>query len=67
MSRPHSLCRQKIIAIDAWFAAKGRNKNPPAKAIAHSMGVSIRTIWNVARRKYGYEGIPYDLVKEVTM
>jgi hypothetical protein len=56
--RPRALTYPKICVIDAWYAIKGRNKQPPAKCMAHKMGCSLRTLCNVIHRRDGYAGIP---------
>jgi hypothetical protein len=59
--RPHKLTYPQIRRIDAWRAQPRRNKTPPWKTMAHSMGVSVRTLYNVVSRRYGYAKVPREL------
>jgi len=59
--RPHALTYPKIRRIDAWRAQPGRLKSPPWKVMAYQMGISLRTLYNVTRRRYGYANVPREL------
>jgi hypothetical protein len=56
--RPHALTYSKIRRIDVWRAQPTRNKTPPWKVMAHQMGVSLRTLYNVTHRRDGYAKVP---------
>ena len=58
MTRRRILTPTQVATIDAWYQVKGRNKQPPAKCMAHKMGCSLRTLWNAIHRKDGYSGVP---------
>src|SRR5580692_1965930 len=58
LTRRRILTPAQVSIIDAWYAIKGRNKQPPAKCMAHKMGCSLRTLWNAIHRKDGYSGVP---------
>jgi hypothetical protein len=61
--RPHALTYPKIRRIDVWRAQPTRFKSPPWKIMAHQMGISIRTLYNVCSRSYGYASVPRRLDK----
>jgi hypothetical protein len=48
----------KLRTIDRWYAQSTRNKSPPAKVLAHQLGLSISTIYNAASRRGAYAGVP---------
>jgi hypothetical protein len=40
--------------LDQWHAQPTRNKSPPAKVLAHRLGVSISTLYNAIKRRDAY-------------
>jgi hypothetical protein len=61
MTRRRILTPAQVSIIDAWYSIKGRNKQPPAKCMAHKMGCSLRTLWNAIHRRDGYAKEPTNI------
>ena len=58
MSRPRLVAPATLRLIDRWFAQPSRNKTPPAKVLAYTLGISLSTLYNAASRRDRYVGIP---------